>query len=95
MNLELWLFLKNLIEIKKNSNAADQLTPNLLKTIQMNIADLIKQLENKVMPSDESTIAEYEFLRDINKEVFQYQKFLVCRVCNVSAIRFKIDLMKI
>lgn len=89
INLEFWLFLKNLIEIKKNAAVFDSQTVNLLKTIQNNVTDLLNQVKNKHVNIHNPPNNEYELLRDANKDEFQFQRFLVCQICNVSFFKFQ------
>lgn len=84
IKLEIWLFLKNLLEIKKNPNAFDNQTINLIETVQDTIVELLNQFKNKSVNALTSSNNEYELLRDINKDEFQFQRFLVCQMCNVS-----------
>lgn len=76
--------LNSLLEIKKKVNAFNNQTVDLLKTIGSNVTDLINQVKNEPIDDCVNSNNEFECFRDINKNEFQFQQVLLCRMCNVS-----------
>lgn len=79
-NLELVLFQKDLDSYIQNSNETDNETTKLMNTIILGL----DRLQHNSKFRDQHTFNENQFAHDLNDEIFERRRIIVCRLCSVS-----------
>lgn len=80
--------LSSLLDIKNKVNAFNNRTVDLLEVVKANLTGLLHQVENRPLSAIDSSSNEFELMQCVDENGFQFQRFLFCRMCNVSFFFF-------
>lgn len=80
LNLELALFVKEVNGYIENVNEIDENTVKLLTDAIISVNKL--QINSKL--SEKTSSSENGFVENLNGDIFQFRRYIICSLCHVS-----------
>lgn len=86
VNIEIWMVLGSLLEIKNNANAFNNWTVDLLKVVKAKLTELLDEVKSMPLNAIDSWNNEFKLMQCVDENKFEFQRFLFCRICGVSCL---------